>query len=483
MALPRALRPLGNGQFRLLAVALLFSLFSAGCWIVSVAWQVIELGGSPVDLCLVAVGNATGLVLAVLIGGVLADRVPQRRILIVVEIVRALCFGTAAALALTGNVHVWQLAVIGFALGTADGFFYPAYSAWLPGILKEELLLAANGIEGVLRPTIMQAAGPAVAAAIIALALARARVPGDRGAAARRGRRARRHAHDAVAPRPHRGPARHPLASAFADLREGFVYMVKTRWLFATLLFSVVLVLVIMGPIEVLLPFAVKDQTGGGAGAFAIVLGAFGIGGAIGSLLVSSFPLPRRYLTLMILAWGVGCAPLVVIGFTDQLWLMVVVVFTVGVLFDGAQVVWGTLLQRRVPPAMLGRVSSLDFFVSLALMPVSMALAGPVGEAIGIAPTFVAAAVIPLVRPRSPSRSRASARTSSRIRWTAANPTATSSPAGRPRAATPRRSTSAMFTRTSAPTDAVRAGCRWPGGRRRGGRRACRRSRSPGRRW
>ena len=397
MALPRALRPLGNGQFRLLGVALLFSLFSAGCWIVSVAWQVIELGGSPVDLSLVAVGNATGLVLAVLLGGVLADRVPQRRILIVVEIVRALCFGTAAALALTGNVHVWQLAVIGFALGTADGFFYPAYSAWLPGILKEELLLAANGIEGVLRPTIMQAAGPAAAAAIIALhspglaflVIGVLQLGAVGALAAMRTTPLRRNLTE--------GPARHPLASAFADLREGFVYMVRTRWLFATLLFSVIVVLVIMGPIEVLLPFAVKDQTGGGAGAFAIVLGAFGIGGAVGSLLVSSFPLPRRYLTLMIIAWGVGCAPLVVIGFTDQLWLMVVAVFTVGVLFDGAQVVWGTLLQRRVPAAMLGRVSSLDFFVSLALMPVSMALAGPVGEAIGIAPTFVGAAVIALV--------------------------------------------------------------------------------------
>jgi MFS family permease len=395
--LPRALKPFGNGQFRLLAIALLFSLFSAGCWIVSVAWQVIELGGSPVDLSLVAVGNAIGLVAAVLIGGVVADRVPQRRILIVVEIVRALCFGTAAFLALSGNVQVWHLAVIGFALGVADGFFYPAYSAWLPAILDEKLLLAANGIEGVLRPTVMQAAGPAVASALIAidspglafLVIGVLQFGAVTALSLMRTTPLRR---DLAA-----GPQRHPLASAFADLRDGFAYMVKTRWLFATLLFSVVLVLVIMGPIEVLLPFAVKDQTGGGAGAFAIVLGAFGVGGAVGSLLVSSFPLPRRYLTLMILAWGLGCAPLAIIGFTDQLWLMVIVVFTVGVLFDGAQVIWGTLLQRRVPPAMLGRVSSLDFFVSLALMPVSMALAGPVGEAIGIAPTFVAAALIAVV--------------------------------------------------------------------------------------
>ena len=169
------------------------------------------------------------------------------------------------------------------------------------------------------------------------------------------------------------------------DIRDGFSYMVRTRWLLATLLFAILLVLVIMGPIEVLLPFAVKDQTGGGAGAFAVALAAFGIGGAVGSLVVASLRMPRRYLTLMILGWGLGCLPIAIIGFTDQLWVMVVALFTCGFMFSGAQVLWGTLLQRRVPAAMLGRVSSLDFFVSLALMPLSMAIAGPVGEAVGIA--------------------------------------------------------------------------------------------------
>ena len=60
-------------------------------------------------------------------------------------------------------------------------------------------------------------------------------------------------------------------------------------------------------------------------------------------------------------------------------------------------VIWGTLLQRRVPSHLLGRVSSLDFFVSLALMPVSMAVAGPVGEALGMPLTFLMAGVVPVV--------------------------------------------------------------------------------------
>ncbi len=393
--LPRALRPFAVGQYRLLTSALVCSMLSIGIWLVASVWQVIQLGGTPTDLSAVALGASLGLVLSVLIGGAVADRIPQRFILLTVELVRGLGFGSAATLALTDNIAIWQLAVIAFVLVVADGFFFPAYSAWLPALIAPEQLLAANGIEGVLRPMIMQAAGPAIASVIIAVSS-----PGvafavvaliQVGAAATLALMA------TTAVRRDVDRARHPLVAAVIDIRDGFAYMVRTKWLLATLLFAILLVLVIMGPIEVLLPFAVKGQTGGGAGAFAIALAAFGIGGAIGSLVVASMRLPRRYLTLMILGWGVGCLPIAVIGFTDQLWVMVIALFACGVLFSGAQVLWGTLLQRRVPAAMLGRVSSLDFFVSLALMPVSMAIAGPVGEAIGIPAAFLIAGLVPTV--------------------------------------------------------------------------------------
>ena len=395
-SLPRALRPLAVGQYRLLAIALVLSLFGSGVWIVAVVWQVIELDGTPVDLSIVATGGSIGLVLAVLFGGVAADRIPQKRILAAVETVKATSAAVIAALALTGSLEVWHLAVVSLLLGIADGFFYPAYSAWLPALLPADDLLAANGIEGVLRPTLMQAAGPAAASAAIAIlspGLGFAIVAVTQGAAAlllvtMRTTAVRREA-DAE--------PTHALLAVWIDVRDGVRYMLRTRWLLATLLYSALLVLAIMGPIEVLLPFAVRDQTGGGAGAFALALAAFGIGGALGSIVVASMRMPRRYLTLMIAAWGLGCAPLAVIGLTDQLWLMVVALFFCGMLFSGATVVWGTLLQRRVPPEMLGRVSSLDFFVSLAFMPISMAIAGPVGELIGIPVAFLAAGLIPVV--------------------------------------------------------------------------------------
>ncbi|MBM7505367.1 MFS transporter [Agromyces aurantiacus] len=392
--MPRALRPFADGQYRLLVVALSASLLSAGAWVVAAAWQVIELGGSPIDLSMVAIGASLGLVVAVLVGGVVADRVPQRRILLTIEVVRSIVFTVAGVLAVTGVIEVWHLALLSFVLGVADGFFYPAYSAWLPALLPSDQLLAANGVEGMLRPVAQNAAGPALASVLIAvqapwlafLVVAALQVVAIVGLGLMRTTAVRRDLEASEA---------HPVRQMFADLRDGFTYLLRTRWLFATLAFSILLVLAVIGPIEVLIPFAVRDQAGGGAGEFALVLASFGAGGAIGSLLVASLRLPRRYLTLMILAWGFGCIPLALIGVTSWLWVMVVATFVVGFLFHAASVVWGTLLQRRVPPAMLGRVSSLDFFVSLALMPLSMAIAGPMGEWLGLAPAFLIAGFVP----------------------------------------------------------------------------------------
>ncbi len=394
MARVRALQPLRHAQFRILALAVTMSLLGAGTWLVAVVWQVIQLGGGPADLSFVATGASLGLVAAVLIGGVAADRIPQKRILVATELLKGLAVAVAATLTLTGNLQIWHLALVSLLLGIADGFFYPAYSALLPSVLPPEQLLAANGIEGMLRPTVMQAAGPALASAIIAAGspgIAMVVVAGSQLLAM-----AALLVFRTTPLRRDLDPDRSALGSALHDLRDGWVYMVRTPWLLGTLLFATVIVLVLMGPIEVLLPFAVRDQTGGGAGSFALAIGAFGVGGALGSLITASLRLPRRYLTVMVLGWGAGSLPLAVIGFTNQLWLMVVALFVVGFFFSSSQVLWGTLLQRRVPNEMLGRVSSLDFFVSLALMPVSMALAGPVAEQIGLMPAFLLAGLVPV---------------------------------------------------------------------------------------
>jgi Transmembrane secretion effector len=388
------LRPFRIGQYRLLAGSVTLALFASGVWMIALVWQVIALDGGPTQLSFVATAGAAGMLATTLLGGVLADRVPQRRILAAVSVSRTISVAVLAALSLGGLLEVWHLAVAALLIGFGNGLQYPAYSALLPSVVPAEDLLAVNGFEGMLRPTIMQAAGPAVASLIIAAsspgaALAVVAALEAAGVALLLVMRAVPLRRDLSA------ETQHPVRAAVTDMREGFVYMVRTPWLLATLLFAAVLILLIMGPIEVLLPFVIKNRAGGGPGDHAVVMAAFGIGGALGSMGMASFRLPRRYLTVMNLCWGAGCIPLAVVGFSRDITVIAGAVFLVGVFFSAPMVIWGTLLQRRVPAALLGRVSSLDFFVSLVFMPISMALAGPVAALIGLGSTFLLAGLVP----------------------------------------------------------------------------------------
>jgi MFS family permease len=397
--LPRALTPFRHPAYRKLAVALVLSTFASGVWVVALVWEVIRIGGSASQLSVVSTAGAVGVLLPALLGGVVADRVPQKKILLVVATVELLGMALVATLSITDATRLWHLAAVSFVSGMGFAFYWPAYSAWIPALVPASDLMAVNGFEGMVRPTIGQAIGPGIAGVLVgvvspgaALAVAAAASGAGLFALTLVPLTPVRRAADADA-----DPAarQHPVRTVFADMREGFSYMVRTPWLLATLLYASLMLLVIMGPFEVLIPFLIKDRLGGGPGDHALVMAAFGIGGALGSLAMASRPMPRRYLTIMNLMWGLGALPFVVMGVATAVWQLVAAALVLGALWAAPMVIWGTLLQRRVPAHMLGRVSSLDFFVSISLMPVSMALAGPVSEAIGLRTTFLIAGVVP----------------------------------------------------------------------------------------
>jgi MFS family permease len=395
--LPRALTPLRTRAYRRLAVALVLGSFANGVWLVALVWEVIRIGGGPGQLSAVTTASAVGVLLPALLAGVVADRVPQKSVLLCVASVELAGMALLAGLSAADLTRVWHLAAVSFVTGMGMAFYYPAYSAWLPALVPASDLMAVNGIEGMVRPTVGQALGPAVAGAVVGAATPSAAF-GLAAVCSLLGLLAL----GTVPSTPVRrdlteSAGQHPVRAALADVAEGFGYMVRTPWLLATLLFAALMILVVMGPLEVLIPFLVKDRLGGGPGGHATVLAAFGIGAAVGSLVMASFPMPRRYLTWMNLMWGVGCLPMVVMGVATSLWMVVVAALLLGALFSAPMVIWGTLLQRRVPQDLLGRVSSLDFFVSVSLMPVSMALAGPVADALGLRTTFLVAGLVPTV--------------------------------------------------------------------------------------
>lgn len=401
MPAPKALRPFAHREYRVLIAALAISIFGSGMWAVAMVYQVIQLGGGPLELSLVAAAGSIGLVAFVLAGGIAADRIPQRQLIIAVEGVNLAVIATISGLAMAGWLQLWHVAAGAFVLGVGAAFFFPAYSAILPRILPAEDLLAANGMEGTMRPVLQQAAGPAVAGILVAALspshavtgvaachllafivlnfLARHTLAGQPGG-------------------PGHADEEQRKQSFFHDLREGVNYTLRTPWLLWTLIWACISVLFLIGPIEVLLPFVVRDQLGGDSSMFGFLLAVMGVGAALGSLVTASLRLPRRYLTVMMASWGIGSMPLAAVGLMDNFWVIAAALFVWGVTGSVGMVIWGTLLQRRVPPHLLGRVSSLDFFVSLALMPVSMALAGPAAEVLPIWLIFlVAGGVCPVM--------------------------------------------------------------------------------------
>ncbi|KAA0080687.1 tetracycline efflux MFS transporter Tet(V) [Mycolicibacterium sp. P9-64] len=389
----RVLAPFRNREYRYLIAAVSLSIFAEGMWAVVMALQVIALDNDPASLSLVATCLGTGLVAFVLVGGIVADRINQRSIIIVVEAVNLTTVSTIAVLSSIGALHIWHMAVAAAVLGIAAAFFFPAYSAILPRILPADQLLAANGVEGVVRPVFQRAVGPALAGLVIGatfpavgayvvsalfaigLVLLIATRPATRTSTHEDGER------------PH----------VLRDLREGFSFVWRTPWLLWTLLFASMFVLVVLGPIEVLLPFIAQDRFADGARAYGFILAFFGIGSALGAIAVSSRRLPRRYLTVMMVMWGLGSLPLVIVGSTSSFPAMAAATFVVGVTDGAGMVIWGTLLQRRVPTAMLGRVSSLDFFVSLAFMPLSFAIVGPLSKVVSMQSIFLAAGIVPVL--------------------------------------------------------------------------------------
>src|SRR4051794_32212718 len=165
----RALRPLRRSAYRRLATALALSVLAEGLWTLAVVWQVVELGGGPVELSLVSGALALGVIVIALLGGVLADRVPQKWILVGVLAMLAVSIGLVAGLSALGVLSVPLLVAVAAVIGLSMGLFFPAYSALVPAMVDADELLAVNGFEGVVRPVLLQGAGPALAGVLVAV--------------------------------------------------------------------------------------------------------------------------------------------------------------------------------------------------------------------------------------------------------------------------------------------------------------------------
>jgi MFS family permease len=383
----KLLRPLRERDFALLWAGMTISLLGDGIFLVAEAWQVYDLDNDPLALSLVGTSWTLGMVAFLLTGGLISDRADRRLVLIGADLVRAAALVGMGVLSITGVIEIWHLVVLSLFMGVGEAFFGPAFGAIVPDIVSAELLVQANALQQLVQQAAAKLIGPALGGFLVAAIGAGPAFLVD---AATFGLSA-----VAVGALNVRSQAADRARSARAELKEGLAFVRGEPWLWSTLIAASLSLLFFLGPLEVLLPYIVRNELDAGAGGFGLILATAGLGAIAVSLAVSQFGVPRRYLTFMYTLWGAATLPLIGYALGTSLWQFLVLSAVYGACETGGMVVWGTLMSTRVPPDLRGRVHSLDWFVSIGLTPVSFALTGPLSAAIGIETTLVLAGVLP----------------------------------------------------------------------------------------
>jgi len=385
----RMLQPLARRDYALLTTGSVISLLGDGFFSVALAWQVYEISNVPTALSIVGVAWTLPLVLFLLLGGVFTDRYDRRWLMIGADLVRAAAVAVLGILSVAGLIELWHVVALIAFVGLGDAFFNPASTAIVPDLLRNEELPQANALQGLVRPLMFRLVGPALGGYVVALLGAGSAFLVDAATFL-----VSAVAIGAISARPTRAVVAHGLRQTVAEVGEGLAFVRRTPWLWATLVAAMFSLLVFIGPMQVLLPFLVKNQLQLGPEALGTIFAVSGVGSVFAAIGLGQWGLPRRRVTAMYATWTVGVALLAGYGLMTSLWHAILVGALSAALFEVGQIIWVTLLQTLVPRHLLGRVSSLDWLVSTGLVPVSFALTGPVAGALGPGPTMIGAGLL-----------------------------------------------------------------------------------------
>jgi predicted outer membrane lipoprotein len=382
----RILQPLAERDYALLTGGSLISLLGDGFFFVALAWKVYEISNVPTALSVVGLAWTLPLVIFVLLGGVFSDRYDRRLLMVGADVVRAGAIGLLGVLSVWGTLELWHVVALIAFVGLGDAFFNPASTAIVPDLLPDEQLPQANALQGLLRPLTVRLIGPALGGITVAGVGSGTAFLIDAASFL-----ASAVAVLAISARPRRAVTDHGVRQTLREVREGLRFVRATPWIWATLVSAMLSLLVFVGPQEVLLPFLVKNRLGLRADALGGIFAVGGIGAILMAITVGQLGQPRRRVTAMYASWSVGVLLIAGFGLMTALWQAMLLSAVGAALFELGQIIWTTMLQQLVPRELLGRVSSLDWLVSVGLVPVSFALTGPVAGAIGAEGTMVAA--------------------------------------------------------------------------------------------
>ena len=355
---------------------------------IAIVWWILEKTGSAAAMSAVMAFTVLPMLLFVLVGGVVVDRMPRGLLLFLSDTSRCFIMVIGTWLAFTDQLTVWEIYVIALLFGLADAFFMPAYTALIQQIIPQDDLPSANSINS-LSMQFGRIAGPALGGLIAgfggtAAAFAINAVSFFIGAMTvvplLSTPAPERQQHDESTPQP-----------LFADLREGFQTIMASPILWITILVAALINITLSGPYSVGMPFLVKEQIGGGEKMLGFLYSIFPIGYAIASLVMGNFQRLRYRGIIFYICGAIAGLGLGIFGLNVSIVILVIAALFNGAALEIENLVWTNLLQELVPPEKMGRVSSLDMLGSFVLLPIGFGFTGWLIDKVGVQTVFIAA--------------------------------------------------------------------------------------------
>jgi MFS transporter, DHA3 family, tetracycline resistance protein len=392
------LRSLRHRPFALLWTGQTTSRLGDSLYRIALSWWVLEKTGSAVAMGTVLVFSQIPMLIFLLIGGVVVDRLPRIRIMFSSDVLSGLVITFVAVFSWLNRLEIWHIYIASIIFGFVEAFFFPAYQAVIPQITPPELLISANSLSG-LSQRVTGIVGPALGAALVAaggtsltfgldalsffisalcvLPMLRSnldKVQGQEGAS-----------ETGV----EKGSAKDAFKQGLTDLRDGFKLVMTIPWIWITILLFGLVNIMEASPRAVAMPFLIKEDLGADVKLLGILGSAASLGFVVGMLWLGQYTrLHRRGLLgyLSIVATGAALLPF---AFKLPIPILIASMFVSGMSTSVFALIWTHTLQEMVPGQMLGRVYSIDALGSFVLLPIGFSLSGWATDRFGAPTVFL----------------------------------------------------------------------------------------------
>ena len=392
------LRSLRHRPFALLWTGQTTSRLGDSLYRIALSWWVLEKTGSAVAMGTVLVFSQVPMLIFLLIGGVVVDRLPRIRIMFSSDVLSGLVITFVAIFAWLDLLQIWHIYIASMIFGFVEAFFFPAYQSVIPQITPSELLTSANSLSG-LSQRVTGIVGPALGAALVAaggtsltfgldalsffisafcvLPILRSNLDKVQVQA------------DASETGKIQKSVKDALQQGFKDLGDGFRLIMTLPWIWITILLFGFVNIMEASPRAVAMPFLIKEDLGADVKLLGILGSAASLGFVIGMLWLGQYVrLHRRGLLGYLSVVGCGAA-LLPFAFKLPIPILIASMFVSGMSTSVFALIWTHTLQEMVPGKMLGRVYSIDALGSFVLLPIGFSLSGWATDRFGAPTVFL----------------------------------------------------------------------------------------------